>query len=48
MMIIHSRSLALWARVGVRGGHGDLIIDQSALNRLSFTFDRRIRPTNKH
>ena len=47
MMIIHSRSLVLWARVGARG-HGDLIIDQSALDRLSFTFDRRIRPTNKH
>lgn len=47
MMIIHGRLLVLWARVGVRG-HGDLIIDQSALDRLSFTFDRRIRPTNKH
>ena len=47
MMIIHGRPLVLWARVGVRG-HGDLIIDQSALDRLSFTFDRRIRPTNKH
>ena len=47
MMDIHSRSLVLWARVGARG-HGDLIIDQSALDRLSLTFDRRILPTNKH
>ena len=47
MMIIHGRPLALWARVGARG-NSDLIIDQSALDRLSFTFDRRIQPTNKH
>ena len=47
MMIIHSRSLVLWARVGARGCVG-LIIDQSALDHISFTFDCRIRPTNKH
>lgn len=47
MMIIHGRSLVLWARVGARG-QGGPIIDQTALDRLSFTFDHRIRPINKH
>lgn len=47
MMIIHGRSLVLWARVGARG-QGGPIIDQTTLDRLSFTFDCRIRNTNKH